>query len=73
MKRADNLFRTILKQDGSKGFMAYAQSYARAGIGMEGEMLAIQVSYVLNNIQYWRGDVARSTKTHLKAIVKWLG
>jgi len=72
MRRADELFQVVLKQDNSKGYMAYAQSYARAGLGMEGELLRVQILYVLNNLQYWRGKTAREVKKALRALEKEL-
>lgn len=68
---ADSLFKTILLQE-SKGLMAYAQSYAKAGIGMRGEELKVQILYVLNNLGGWRGDTARRVKAQLKKVLKGL-
>ena len=72
MERTDRLFRVILRQDSGKGFTAYAQTYAQAGIGMEGETLRIQILYVLSNLQSWRGEQAREVKKELNQILKEL-
>lgn len=61
----DSLFKTILRQK-PKGLMAYAQTYAQAGIGMEGKMLKVQIAYVLCNLGGWRGEEAREVKRRLK-------
>jgi len=71
-ERAHNAFRIILTQDSSKGHMAYAQAYAEAGLSMEGDSLRVQILYVLNNLQYWRGEVARRTKKELREVEKKL-
>ena len=51
------------------GYTAYAQSYANAALQMEmiGEELRVQILYVLNNLQQWRGEEARATKQVLKS------
>ena len=61
----DTLFKTILHQE-PKGLMAYAQEYARAGLGMKGKMLKVQIAYVLCNLGGWRGEEAREVKKRLK-------
>lgn len=64
---ADALFKTVLLQE-TKGLMAYAQTYAKAGIGMRGEALQVQILYVLCNLGGWRGEVARKVKVALKKV-----
>lgn len=46
----------------------YAKVYANAGLelGMTGEELRVQVLYVLSNLVYWRGELAREVKSTLK-------
>lgn len=61
----DALFKTILCQE-PKGLMAYAQTYAEAGLGMKGKMLKVQIAYVLCNLGGWRGEEAREVKRRLK-------
>ena len=61
----DDLFKIILRQE-SKGMMSYAQEYAKAGIGMQGKMLKVQILYVLCNLNGWRGEEAREVKKALK-------
>ena len=67
-QKVKNVFRVIMEQDASKGYMAYAQTYAQGGLNLDvkGETLKVQVLYVLNNLQYWRGDEARRCKKVLK-------
>ena len=47
----------------------YAVNYARAGILMSGKELKTQCLYVLNNIQYWRGETAKEVRGILKRFV----
>ncbi len=49
-----------------------AKSYADAGATLTGKELKVQVLYVLNNLQYWRGETARYTKARLKRLNKGL-
>lgn len=44
----------------------YAVAYAQAGLLLSGVSLRLQVRYVLNNLQTWRGEEARETKCRLK-------
>lgn len=47
----------------------YAKSYAKAGLYMySADVISIQILYILNNLQYWRGEEARNTKKVLKRI-----
>ena len=59
------ILKKILKLP-DKGFIPYAKSYARAGLGMTGYELKIQVLYILNNLVFWRGEEARTAKAYLK-------
>mgnify|MGYP001565151008 CR=1 FL=1 len=54
------------------GFTAYAQTYALAALQMHmvDEEMRVQLLYVLNNLQQWRGEEARQTKSILKAYAK---
>ena len=52
--------------------MAYAQTYAQVGIGMEGEVLGVQILYVLSNTRFWRGEIAKEVKKELKKIAREL-
>jgi len=65
---SDALFKTILRQE-PKGLIAYAQTYAKAGIGMQGKVLKVQIAYVLCNLGGWKGEEARETKKKLKKIM----
>ncbi len=68
-QRVKNVFRVILTQKATPGFMEYAQAYAQAGLELEGEALKVQVMYVMCNLQYWRGDEARRCKKVLKEFI----
>ncbi len=52
----------------------YAQTYAQAAIinEMTGNMLRVQVLYVLGNLGGWHGKEARETKAQLNRLVKKL-
>lgn len=58
-------FRTIIKNRESKA-VNYAVNYAKAGIGMTGRALQVQILYVLNNIGHWRGTEATWVRNILK-------
>jgi hypothetical protein len=65
--------RIILKQE-VKGYMRYGQAYAQAGLYMDGyEEIRSQISYILSNIQYWRGGQSKKVREELKKIMKELG
>lgn len=66
-----NLFNIILLQP-AKGYMSYAHTYAKTGLEMRGRELRTQVLYVLNNLQGWKGDIARGVKVQLKKLRKEL-
>lgn len=44
----------------------YAQTYARAGIGMTGEMQRVQALYILSNLSHWRGPEAKNVRARLR-------
>jgi hypothetical protein len=50
----------------------YAKAYATAALqhSMTGHELKVQCLYILNNLQYWRGDKARVVKQVLKEYSK---
>ena len=53
----------------------WAVNYAKQGLALINEsvslrVLHIQALYILNNISYWRGDVAAQTRSDLKAFIK---
>lgn len=64
---AEALFKTVLLQKPT-GLMAYAHTYAKAGLGMKGEMLRVQIHYVLCNLGGWKGETARKVKADLKKV-----
>ena len=47
----------------------YAKSYAMVARCLEGNMLRVQILYILSNLQYWRGERAREVKRVLKGVV----
>lgn len=57
----------------SRGYVAYAKSYAGVGLDLSGMYLVRQVPYVLVNLQHWRGDEARECKEVLTAFLKERG
>ena len=49
----------------------YAVNYAKYGLTITDEYEAkIQALYILNNMQYWRGDLAKKTRQMLKEVSK---
>lgn len=47
--------------------ISIAKSYAKAGLSMNTpKERAYQAAYILNNLRYWRGEMARSVKIELK-------
>ncbi len=60
----DQLYK-VLNWANGKG-TEYAKTYAAAGLEMTDEDLRVQVLYVLSNLQYWRGPIAREVKQALK-------
>jgi len=59
--------RHILSNRQSKA-VNWAVNYAQAGLNMTGYDAKMQALYILNNIQYWRGDTAKRVRESLKAI-----
>ncbi len=65
IKKFHKLCQVILNQDK----IPYAKAYAQTGQGLVSlESIKVQVLYILNNLQYWRGDLARQTKAALKSL-----
>lgn len=64
----------VVKEAPSTGYNEYARAYAEAALNhpfgvnrvMEGEELRVQLLYILNNLQYWKGERAREVKAVLK-------
>lgn len=51
----------------------FAKAYAKAGLGLtEREDVRVQILYVLNNTQQWRGDQAKRVKNTLRQNLKAL-
>ena len=49
----------------------YAVNYARKGLEMSGILSArVQALYILNNIIYWRGPIAKESRNILKNFVE---
>ena len=48
----------------------WAVNYAKAAMVMSGEELRVQVLYILNNIAYWRGEVAKEVRGTLREFIK---
>lgn len=55
----------ICREKKFAGNFNYAYPYADAGLTMTGYELAVQVLYVLSNIQRWTGEEARRVKHQL--------
>jgi len=51
----------------SEKSLNWAVNYAQEGLSMTGEELRVQCLYVLNNIVYWRGGLAKQVRATLKA------
>jgi len=64
-ERVRNALENVLAHSKGK-YTEYAKTYAKAGLEMTEEELKIQVLYVLNNLPYWRGELARQVKQVLK-------
>ena len=69
-KQVKEVLKQILLVESDTGFLPYAKGYSRKALSMTGEALRIQVIYVLNNLQYWRGKEARAAKKILKSFIK---
>lgn len=47
----------------------YAKNYARTGLTLtEDEAIRTQALYILSNLNYWRGEIARAVKAELKSL-----
>lgn len=48
----------------------YAKSYAKGGIEQcfTQEEMRVQCLYILNNMQYWRGAIAKSVRVDLRTM-----
>ena len=77
----DNLVKAALKavmlETPSSGYSDYARTYAQAALNhpysggeMKNEELKVQLLYVLNNLQYWKGDRAKEVKAILRKAAK---
>lgn len=55
------------KNNPNNSNLQYAAGYASAGRRMhDREEIRVQALYILSNLQYWRGDEARTVKALLK-------
>jgi len=73
MKPSENEVRKCLRHvvnNSHEKSLNYAVNYARAGLGMIGNSLRVQCLYVLNNMVYWRGDLAKEVRKTLKDFTK---
>ena len=70
--RIFNLMEIVINE-AKGGYADYAKTYARHTVtayytdGDNG--INHQIPYVLSNLGYWRGDLARDTKTELKSFL----
>jgi len=64
-------YRQILKEDPNKGLMGYAQRYAYLGLQnhFRGQDLKDNALRVVCNLQYWRGEKARTLKALLRKFI----
>ena len=46
----------------------YAKGYAKAGLGLTHEAWPTQATYILCNLNHWRGETAKEVKASLKVI-----
>lgn len=69
-KQVKEVLKQILLIESDTGFLPYAKGYSTKGLSLTGESLRIQVIYVLDNLQYWRGKEARAAKKILKSFIK---
>jgi hypothetical protein len=60
---------TIL-DNASQPALNYAVNYARSALYMNGRELQVQLLYVLNNLQHWRGPVAKQVRETLRAATR---
>jgi len=72
VSRIFELMQTVIDLSTGTG-TGYAKTYAKESwlafrhYGHEG--LEMQIPYVLANLQYWRGDLAKATKAELKTFM----
>lgn len=61
----------IMRITPETGFTGYAKTYANAALYMQmtDRALEVQLLYILNNLQQWRGEEAREVKKVLKSYV----
>lgn len=58
----------VIIEYADKPALNYAVNYAKAGISMVcSDEIRVQALYILNNIQYWRGEDAKETREILKS------
>jgi len=74
LKEFKDACETILNVKTKEGaLLNYAKSYAGVGLHMySAYKISTQISYILSNLQTWRGEDARNTKITLKRIEKEL-
>ena len=67
----------VIREAPDVGYNEYGKTYAntalnnpRTGEPMKGHELKVQLLYVLNNLQYWKGDRAKEIKAILKKAAK---
>ena len=58
--------RRVISEVPDTFYSSVAKTYARTGLNQSGEELRVQLLYVLNNLQYWRGPTAKEVKEILK-------
>ena len=68
MTTSDALHAVILaaKERPKSKALQYAATYASAALFMSGEMLRVQLIYVLSNTMHWSGDRAKAAKGVLR-------
>jgi len=64
-EKVRNALENVLAHSRGK-YTEYAKTYAKAGLEMTEEELRMQVLYVLNNLLYWKGELAKQVKQALK-------
>ena len=63
------VLRAIVK-DHPANMRGEALSYMRAALSMSGHMLHVQVLYIINNLDNWRGVESKRIKQELRAYLK---
>jgi len=64
-KTVHELLKKVIENK-DKPALNYCVNYARAGLRMGGNELRVQILYVLSNMAYWRGEVAKEVRAGLK-------